>query len=385
MRSSVRHVQRTRAERGRSTTTLLALAMVTTMLLATAPAAAPQAAPSNGNIAYVAFPPNGSVLEEIYTVAPDGRMKTTRVTNNKASDVTPAWSRDGQRLAVARAERNGDCALDVYDMRKAPKRIRSYAGCYQGGVSWGPGDTELIVTDVRGWMESSLQRLDVLTGGLTPIATGASHDVTYDPQEGEGTMTTVAVSDSGPSWSPDGSQVAFTRTLRHEVLAWDDDPDGVKGGPGYYFDESLSGGYEYTVVAVHTLATEVTEIVAARDLNLPPDAWASGPRWHPSGDRLIFAYFGADPAQGPGPLSEIMEVELASGDVTRLTSDGVDGIVNFAPTYSPDGLLFLRSRTISPDDEGPTELVIQPLAGGPERVIAGQRTVNQQADWQPRW
>jgi Tol biopolymer transport system component len=384
MRGFDRHAGRTRAARPRTAAGALVFVLASTLVVGTVPEPAPAATASNGTIAYVAYPPNGSVLEEIYTVVPDGRMKTSRVTNNKASDVAPAWSRDGRRLAVTRFERSGVCALDIYDMSKAPKRIRSYTPATPGqcyyGASWGPGDTHLVVTVMDGWTQSSLHQLHLSTGQTTPIATGAHHEVSYDPHDGAGTMTTDAISDSGASWSADGKQIAFTRTYYREIRGWQDDPDL---GSGY--DEWLDGGHEYTVVAVHDLDSGNTVEVAGRDLNLAADAWASAPRWHPSGQRLIFAYFGADPLGTDDQVSQIMELELGTGTLEQLTFDGIDHIANFSPLYSPDGLLFLRSRTVSADDEGPAELVVTPLAGGPERVIAGQRMVNQQADWQPRW
>jgi Tol biopolymer transport system component len=379
MRGSYGLAQRSRTVRRHTVAGALVFALAATVVIGVAPQPAPAATASNGTIAYVAYPSNGSVLEEIYTVVPDGKMRTSRVTNNKASDVAPAWSRDGNKLAISRFERSGACALDIYDMAKNPKRIRSFTPATPGqcyyGASWGPGDTELIVTVMEGWMQSSLYRLDYATGQATPIATGASHAITYDPYEGAGTMTTVAVSDSGGSWSPDGTKVAFTRTYFREVVSWNDDTEG--------YHDYLEGGYEYGVVAVHDLGTGDTTEVAGRDIQFADDAWASAPRWHPDGQRLIFAFFGTYPAGG-GQVSEIMELELGTNTVNRLTTDGVGHIVNFSPLYSPDGLFFLRSRTISPDDEGPTELVVTPLAGGTEQVITGRNMVNQQADWQPR-
>jgi Tol biopolymer transport system component len=381
MRGSSGLARRTRAVRRHSVAGALVFALASTVVIGVAPQPAPAVTAANGTIAYVAYPPNGSVLEEIYTVVPDGKLKTSRVTNNKASDVAPAWSRDGNRLAISRFERSGACALDIYDMAKSPKRIRSFTPttpgqCYYG-ASWGPGDTHLIVTVMEGWMQSSLHLLEYATGQASPIDTGATHAVTYDPQEGAGTMTTAAISDSGGSWSPDGTEVAFTRTYFREVRGWVEETEGYDE---WFPDE----GYEYGVVAVHDLATGDTAEVARRGINLADDAWASAPRWHPDGQRLIFAYFGPDPGGGGAPVSEIMEIGAGGGTPTRLTNDGVGHIVNFSPLYSPDGLSFLRSRTISADDEGPTELVVTPLAGGSERVITDRNMVNQQADWQPR-
>lgn len=175
---------------------------------------------------------------DLYFKSPDGRA-VTQLTNHPASDIMPAVSPDGKRLAFA-SDRSG--SWDLYVMSTAGGQAvqitsdsthelhptwspdgRSIAYCKLGEVS---GRWEIWITDAE---QSGVQRF--LTVGLFPDWHPASNRIvfqrsrdrgdrlfsiwTLDYHRGEATnLTEIASSPEAalinPKWSPDGEYVAFS-------------------------------------------------------------------------------------------------------------------------------------------------------------------------------
>jgi hypothetical protein len=117
--------------------------------------------------------------------------------------------------------------------------------------------------------------------------------------------------------------------------------------------------------------TEVVQEVAVDGLD---EAYT--PSWHPDGTRLVFSGM-------RGGLSDLYELELDSGTVRRLTSDG---FVDLHPAWSPDGrtIAFATDRFSSSLDTlsfGPTRLAALDVATSTIRRLPsldGDRNVNPQ-------
>jgi TolB protein len=88
--------------------------------------------------------------------------------------------------------------------------------------------------------------------------------------------------------------------------------------------------------------------------------------WSPDGKKLVFY-------AGPRGDRDIYVVEIATGEVTRLTQGGN----NAGPCFSPDGnwIVFSSSR------DGDHELYLMRTDGSE----VTQLTDNAYDDWQPRW
>jgi Tol biopolymer transport system component len=104
-------------------------------------------------------------------------------------------------------------------------------------------------------------------------------------------ITNNPANDWGPAWSPDGSTIAFNSDRAGELRGYLVDPDGSDVRP----------------VGV--------------------DQWFEYPAWSPDGTRIVFE-------AAIGSTYDIFVVELASGEVTRLTSAPGD---DSWPAWSPDG------------------------------------------------
>ena len=188
------------------------------------------------------------------------------------------------------------------------------------------------------------QVIDMLTGEpgicLSRICfsrgTGDRRDLYVVDYDGEGLMRLTAnrTLNLCPSWSPDGTEIAFTSYRR--------------GEQGLYALDTSNG--------------QVRLIIAQAGLNLGAD-------WHPSGQELVLSL-----SRGSNP--EIYRISPVGRIIKRLT---VSKAIEISPSWSPGGqdLVFTSDRTGTPqlyiiDDEG---------AGRRRLTFEGQ--YNDSAMWSP--
>jgi hypothetical protein len=188
----------------------------------------------------------------------------------------PAWSPDGSRIAIV-VTKKGNTDIYVMDADGSHQRRLTTSLAQDEFPSWSP-DGSTIVYD-----SSGSTPLD--NSGLSP-----TQEIWSVPAAG-GTpvrLTNNHASDQAPSYSPDGTKIAFF------------EPDGI---------------------------TEMD----ADGRNVRPVAGASGgwtPRWSPDGSRIAFLVFSGgqgyvpDPAMGTDtyalPLGTVKIVSVATGEVTSL-------------------------------------------------------------------
>lgn len=148
-------------------------------------------------------------------------------------------------------------------------------------------------------------------------------------------LTSHPAVDIEPKWSPDGRALSFAS-----------DRDGT-----------------WNVWTVARDGGEAVRLTA--DLELVHSTW-----WSPDGSRLAVA---TAVAQENGYAGHIQILDVATGNMTRLTSGPVDG----APCWSPDGerIAFVSNRS------GNWDLWSVPVAGGEET----QLTTFEGFDHSPRW
>jgi TolB protein len=145
--------------------------------------------PGGGEVAVVMSPGDSS---EIYRVGIDGR-NLRRLTNNRAIDVSPAWSPDGSQIAFV-SDRAGSPQVYLMDADGSNARRLTFDGGYNANPAWSP--------DGR-WIAYQNQ-------------VGGQFDIWLIDPDGSVNLPLVSHprSDEAPSWSPDSRKIAFSSTRR---------------------------------------------------------------------------------------------------------------------------------------------------------------------------
>lgn len=118
-------------------------------------------------------------------------------------------------------------------------------------------------------------------------------------------LVTTVVVHTGPTWSPDGTMLAFT--------GWDPDESHPEGTQDDLWITDLNGD-------------------CTRLLDMPGAEMAQEPSWSPDGSRIAFASTDGD----------LWTVDTDGTNLTRLTDDAA---LQASPAWSPDGSLLAYCHT----------------------------------------
>ena len=164
---------------------------------------------------------------------------------------------------------------------------------------------------------------------------------------------TDSQSDSDPTWSPDGKQVAFIRTQSGDNGIWVIDADG--GAPvqllrdSSFYGEDLTWSPDGTKIAYadysgSPFSSPLHIYVLDLDTGTPVDLGLGvSPSWSPNGNKIAFQF----------------QFSAGDGDIYWMNPDGTgraalnsSGINNWEPSWSPDGtkLVYLAPAGVSSID-----------------------------------
>ncbi|MEX1019979.1 MAG: hypothetical protein WDZ49_09990 [Litorilinea sp.] len=200
---------------------------------------------------------------------------------------------------------------------------------------------------------------------------GARGISTYDPATGLELRFTTFAEDFFPSWNAEGNRVAFASNREGDrrwrvYQVWgdvDNQAQGIEFGtsPAYHttVDRMAFRGCDETgnrcgIWAMNTGGGDRVPLTT-----VPAD---DRPHWAPNGAFAVFM------SEGRHGNMEIYRVNVASGEVTRLTEDGA---LDVTPVVSPDGqwVAFFSNRSgvwavwAVPSSGGAAQLVLE-LPGG---------------------
>lgn len=278
--------------------------------------------PTNGDITFVGrgksdmaslylVDPSGGTPRRLLDLAPGCRRRGTSWCEPWIRSVD--WSPDGTRIAYALYDgalgRVGDRA-GIYVMEVATEQIHRLTRCSapcvrQDDIEWSPDGSRIAYTqmdhDFCNWPSSFAGSCSI-------------HTVSVDGTDRTKVATGSVVDPVNPSWSPDGTTIAFSGRVGESGEEW----------------------FVYTMVLDGSEPSRLAPDLPAPEQNLPA--------WSPDGSTIAFL------ADGGGTMEEGWPYELwlvaPDGSERRLLTPGCcrvggGGLPAQAPEWSPDGAQIL--------------------------------------------
>jgi dipeptidyl aminopeptidase/acylaminoacyl peptidase len=276
-----------------------------------------------GSVAFVSERDGNS---EIYLIDPDG-SGLVRLTDNPATDMEPAWSPDGKRIAFTsnRADRGANYSFDIYVMDADGSNIvRLTTNGLSTAPAWSPDGQQLAFSSLRnGNFSVYAMHLDDLEGARL-----ISHGRGWE---------------SDPAWSPDGTKIAFTSDWRafdfvYDLYAANADGSGIAaliegpfvyGEAAFYYQAAWSPNGQKIAVAVCGYgrdncfpgsAIAIANADGSNPQTLVQTAGMGHPAWSPDGSTIAYS---TQPC--PACVSSLRYV----------SSDGSHGGLIFADGHGP--------------------------------------------------
>jgi Tol biopolymer transport system component len=224
---------------------------------------------------------------EIYVINYDG-TGSTRLTENSAADLEPAWSPDCARIAFT-SDRDGNAEIYVMNADGSnPVRVTDNPGS-DSQPTWSPDGSKIAFTSDR--------------DGNRQIY------LMNDDGSGVVNLTNDGADDTDPAWSPDGTRIAFSSTR-----------DGDPSYPGLYVMNADGSG-----------VTRLTTDPSVVDIQ---------PAWSPDGAWLAFSRFSCDDAFGCS--RDIYTMKADGSSVWWFTgTGGYDEY--YTPVWSSNGIAYVGS------------------------------------------
>ena len=272
----------------------------------------------NGKIAFVTDR-DGNF--EIYVMNADGSGQT-RLTNDPASDLGPAWSPDGTQIAFA-SDRDGNSEIYVMNADGSGQKRLPGDSAFDGVPAWSPDGTKITFTSLRDG-NFEVYVMDADGSDQTNISDNGAQD-------------------GFSAWSPNGSKIAFAtdRDGNAEIYTMNEDGTGqinvtnnpaADGRPAWSpdgskiaFDTDRDGNSE-----IYTMNPD-----GSKQTRLPDPAIGAVPAWSPDGSQIAFTSARDDPdPSGCGALCNF-EIYVMNADGSGQTNLSNSAARDLAADWQP--------------------------------------------------
>jgi Tol biopolymer transport system component len=270
----------------------------------------------------------------LWLVAPDG--SDPRQVTDELHVIWPVWSPDRSRIAFFAPDPDdpmGNVSLYTTDLAgSTPRRLVDGVSAH-AAPSWSPDGTRIAYTSFAGY--DPVYESGSIGVRFFDIATGEETDLTGDDFP-------LAFN---PSWSPDGTQIAFT--VKHQGLG-----ERPQHAPGD--------------VLVATLGEDGYEDVTDGDVR---DVWSVS--WSPAGDTiLLYSLFGQTWYEPPSTAIRVLD--RATGEITLIADVEEQPTV---PVWAPDGVRF----AFTADEKS----VVIATPDGRRETIEAAEALSGEVTWSP--
>ncbi len=250
----------------------------------------------------------------VYTINPDGSGETEVSTGGFAG-----WSPDGTKLVVDRGEQgifvmsaDGSDAVKIADAGDRPAPTARYSLDTGPAITpafpeWSPDGRKILIAQWSNTPVVNYSRSDqkALGTSLLGIVAGSSHLFVVNADgTGKTQLTSGRVDDLAGSWSPDGTQVLFTRS--------------AADGSGIY--------------AMNADGTNIYQLISQ-----PPGDPVSPPLWSPDGTQILFSQPTGYVPPGSTDGQPILGVFVANADGSNVRKLSPNHTYEDSPAWSPDG------------------------------------------------
>lgn len=259
---------------------------------------------------------NGRAI--LYVMNADGSARV-RLSDSTTDSMYPEWAPDGQTLIYVQGSSKGDLAVQTMKFDGADKKkITTDAGDdWDERPVWSPAGNAIAY---------------VASTGMP----GAGGIYRLNP---DGTDRRLLRTGSSPVWSADGARMAFLEedyvTSVRQVFIMDADGSGARqltfGASSCRYPSWSPDGTQIAYVATGTGAEEIHSIRSdgtkqLRLTNGVPFRGDSKPRWSPDGSKIAFV-------SRRDSTAEIYAMDADGSNQKRLTVNAAADM----PTWSPDG------------------------------------------------
>ncbi|MCL6642065.1 MAG: PKD domain-containing protein [Candidatus Bipolaricaulota bacterium] len=251
---------------------------------------------SPGNDQWPALAPHGRQIVafasdrtgdfDIFTMLPNGILQTNLTSQTPSWEIQPTWSPDAAKIAFAT---NRDGNYEIYTMNADgtnQARLTTVTPKNAFAPRWSPTNPNLLIFVTKN--DNAPNALDIWK--VNADGTGMAN-LTQRPSFDDGALSPVTGFPSPPSWSPDGTKIAFTSNQTGSLDIFVMNADGT------------------SIVSLNTFASSSTANLATSD--------EFDPFWLPNGQEIAFV------SDRDGTY-QIYKVNLTTGAVTQLTLSGMN-------------------------------------------------------------